>query len=98
MGSGRTIPVVGAYWMISASRVRWTTSPAVTATCSTRGEGLRPLDRLIQQCSSQVFDAMIEPVNEVHAGTFKSRTQHLGIGANEVGRCENVEELAAGEI
>jgi hypothetical protein len=33
-GSGRTRSVAGAYWMISARRVRFTMSPGVTATVS----------------------------------------------------------------
>ena len=34
IGSGRTRSVAGAYWMISARRVRRTTLPGVTATVS----------------------------------------------------------------
>ena len=45
IGSGRTRSVAGAYWMISARRVRRTTLPGVTANVSPTLNASMPRDR-----------------------------------------------------
>ena len=97
IGSGRTVPVVGAYWIISASRVRWTTAPGVMATCWPGTKSSAPSIGWFSRVR-RILGGVAEPANEIHAAGLEGGPLDLGVADDEVRRREDVEELAADEI
>jgi len=79
-GSGLTSAVVGAYWINSIRRLRYTTLPRVTAT-------LRPASNASHACSLfaahlafQVLDAVLRAAHEVQALFLHSPLEDDRIG------------------
>ena len=98
IGSGRTRSVAGAYWMISARRVRRTTLPGVTATVSPTLNASVPRRRRAASRSRQVGEPVRVTAHQVGARLGARARQDLRVGPDEIRGSDGVEELPRREI